>query len=335
MGTVYCLEPGTYLKKDHQAFQIYRDDRLYTGIPVAHVDRLVVAQRTSVSTGVLIQCLREGIPVHFLSSTGRYLGLLQPNHQKNSPLRDTQYRIAFDDTRRLQWSCRIVEQKIRNMRSLLRQWSDAFPDWIQKLTEMIPLVDRAETLTQLRGYEGVASRYLFEAYRVILPDKWNFTRRAKHPPPDPPNAVMSLCYTMLFSQVYEAVVTAGFDPFRGWFHDTSYGHPAFVSDCCELYRSVVADPVISEVLRREDISPENFLHAGKKDGEQSGTTGQGVQADDTTFREIIRTMEGRFEALRTIDDRTLTLRQWIRDDILRLAQAATSETEWKPARLRR
>lgn len=335
MGTVYCLEPGTYLKKDHNAIRIYRGEQLYTGLPVSHVDRLVVAQRTSVSTGVLIQCLREGIPVHFLSSTGKYLGVLQPNHQKNSPLRDEQYRIAFDEKKRLLWSRKIIEQKVRNIRSLLKQWPEDTTEWVRKLTEMLPLIAGARTLKLLRGYEGVAGRYYFGALREIIPPKWGFTHRAKHPPPDPPNAVMSLCYSLLFSRVYEAVVTAGFDPFRGWFHETSYGHPALVSDCCELYRSVVADPVILDLLQSDELSPENFHTSGNSEKEPSGSGGPGVHADEATFREIIRSMESQFEVIRTVNNRTMTLRQWIRDDMIRLAHSVSEGSEWKPARLRR
>ncbi|NJN47571.1 MAG: hypothetical protein HC808_15065 [Candidatus Competibacteraceae bacterium] len=46
-------------------------------------------------------------------------------------------------------------------------------------------IDNADTLDQLRGYEGIVSRLYFEGLRTLLPPEWEFLKRVRQPPTDP------------------------------------------------------------------------------------------------------------------------------------------------------
>ena len=50
--------------------------------------------------------------------------------------------------------------------------------------------------------------------------------RNRRPPRDPVNAVLSFLYAMLIKQAMITVLTVGFDPYLGFYHQPKYGKPA-------------------------------------------------------------------------------------------------------------
>jgi len=60
----------------------------------------------------------------------------------------------------------------------------------------------ANTLDQLRGYEGAASARYFDIFDLLLKNAFGFEKRIRQPPTDPVNSLLSFGYTLLFYNVY-------------------------------------------------------------------------------------------------------------------------------------
>lgn len=325
MSILYALEHSTALCKQYDSSQIRKNDAKHTSVPLSHLETVIIGKGAGVSSGVLFACLRRGIPVHFLYREGFYAGSLMSYDTGNSPLRNRQYAIAFEPDQRLEYARLFVLGKMRNIAGFLaNQDSGLNRDLIKGL---IQKVQHCSSIEKLRGYEGMASRFLFQTLKGCIDSCWGFTKRSKHPPADAANAVISFAYAVLYSQVNEAVSAAGFDPFRGWLHSIKYGHPAFVSDCMELYRSPVADRVILKLLTDKTITPDQFSPG--PDGDP------GIYADSPARDRIITAMMDRLDTVKQYQGKRLTFRQWIRADLHALAQAVVKNIPWNPTPLYR
>ncbi len=82
---------------------------------------------------------------------------------------------------------------------------------------------QALTLDPLRGLKGAAAALYFGAYFSAFAPALGASTRNRRPPRDPVNAVLSLSYTLLYSQATAACWAAGLDPALGALHILRHG----------------------------------------------------------------------------------------------------------------
>ncbi|MCA9941377.1 MAG: CRISPR-associated endonuclease Cas1, partial [Anaerolineales bacterium] len=117
---------------------------------------------------------------------------------------------------------------------------------------------RTQNVESLRGYEGKAAAYYFQALGTLLDSAWNFTGRVYYPPPDPFNALLSFSYSLLLKDVVSAVNQVGFDAYVGFFHEIDYGRPSLALDLMEEWRPLIADAMSLELVNRRILLPDTF-----------------------------------------------------------------------------
>ena len=100
---------------------LVKEGQTLQDIPLIHVGQLVVGGVVSLTTLVFQTLLREGVPVGFLSTYGRYQGGLTPAVSRNSLLRISQFRTAQQPDQCLAIAKSIVTGKIHNMRVMLQR----------------------------------------------------------------------------------------------------------------------------------------------------------------------------------------------------------------------
>ncbi len=89
---------------------------------------------------------------------------------------------------------------------------------------------------------------------------FDFQSRNRRPPRDPVNALLSFAYAMLIKDCFSALLTVGFDPYRGFYHGTGrHGRPSLALDLCEEFRAVIADSVVLSLVNNRTVTPEDFV----------------------------------------------------------------------------
>ena len=78
--------------------------------------------------------------------------------------------------------------------------------------------------------------------------------RARRPPPDPVNALLSFVYALLVKDLTVTLTLVGLDPFIGVYHRPRYGRPALALDLAEEFR-----PQYSVFIC--DLSRTELVHA--------------------------------------------------------------------------
>jgi CRISPR-associated protein Cas1 len=261
MGTVYVKEQGAVVRKDGQRLRVTLERKELTSVPLVHLDQLALMGNVQLTTPAATLLLERGVDVVFLSKYGKFRGRLVHSGSKFARLRHRQMQMASDEPVALTIARAIVVAKVRNQRVVLQRRAERVPDARRALEGMMRMGRRAEkarSLESLRGFEGKAGAFYFEAIRALLPAGWGFEKRAYHPPPDPANSLLSFGYTLLLKDVTAAVQLVGLDPYLGFFHALGYDRPALALDLMEELRPVIVDSMFLDIVARKRLNPADF-----------------------------------------------------------------------------
>ena len=261
---LYLTEQGLKVTKQSARLELWLSDNRVCEIRLAELDQVVVFGRIKFSPAVLQTLLTKEIEIHFLTLSGRYLGRLSSPKGKNVELRLEQYRHFEDPKSRLELAKSFVLGKIASQRYFLRRQNKRLKDprleeAILKLRKKIQEAKNAKDIEALRGIEGQAAAFYFDVFgRLFKVKGLEFRGRIRRPPTDPINALLSLGYTLLFSQMYGMAETSGLDPYVGFLHAPEYGRPSLVLDLMEEWRPIIVDTLVVRLFNWGTINPQDF-----------------------------------------------------------------------------
>jgi CRISPR-associated protein Cas1 len=263
---VYIKTQGSKIVKEGRHLLVNMNDAVHHTLFTYKLTQVVIFGNVDITHQALVQLLRRGIDVVFLTYSGRYLGRIATAEAKNVFLRKRQYQLVDDSAFGLRLSRAIVAGKLSNMATLLmrikRSRNVGSPaNNARGILDLIDPARRAESVESLRGYEGRGTALFFDAFPLGFVDNMGFSKRVRRPPTDPVNSVLSLLYTFLMNRVYTAVRIAGLDPYPGFLHTIDYGRYSLVLDLMEEFRSIIAETLTLslfnlKILRRDDFIVE-------------------------------------------------------------------------------
>jgi CRISPR-associated protein Cas1 len=261
MSVLYVTQPEAVLSKTYEAFTVAlkQEDGSWKrrSVPAQTVEQVVLMGNPQVTGDALVYALELGMPIHYLSGYGKYLGSALPGYSRNGSLRLAQYALYHDTERRLALVKAIVSAKIHNQHLIL--YRHKLGDNSLKLRKK--LVSEQASLEQVMGVEGLAAKEYFACWDALLKEPWSFPRRNRRPPTDPVNSLLSFAYGLLRMQVTAAVHLAGLDPYIGYLHEVHHGQPAMVLDLMEEFRPLVGDSLVLSVLNNRELQPDDFTES--------------------------------------------------------------------------
>jgi CRISP-associated protein Cas1 len=280
MGTLYVTQEDCFIGKTDERLQVTAQSKQPVGsgfstkreilidVPMIKVEGVVAVGRATVSPAAIAELLDRNIPLSFLTTTGRYLGRLEPEVTKNIFVRRAQWAAAGRVDETTIAASHVVQGfirgKLKNCRNgLLRSRregnSTELDGAIQKLEQAIEPINRTQAIDSLRGLEGAGSAAYFSSFgSLLLNSDFTFKTRNRRPPVDPVNALLSLGYALLRHDVQSALNIVGFDPYLGYLHTVRYGRPSLALDLMEEFRPVVVDAVVLTAINRGYVTLESF-----------------------------------------------------------------------------
>ncbi len=261
MATLYVTKPGARIEKHYHQLLVTHQDEILMTVPLARVSDVVLVGQVGVTTPALHSLLRHGVGLTLLSRGGGLIGRLRPPGGGHLALRQAHYARGLDAAFCLCFARSVVNGKLRNCRTLARRIArkvsvDSRP--LQRLDEAIGAIGTAADLAALRGIEGSGTRAYFRILAAALPPEMPFERRTRRPPGDPINAMLSLGYVLLTTNLIAALEIVGLDPYDGFFHADKYGRPALALDLVEEFRPVIADSVVLTLVNKRIVTPGDF-----------------------------------------------------------------------------
>ncbi len=264
MATLYLTEQGLYLTKNQHRLVLSKNGKKVIEIPVFQVERILIFGNIQVSTQALDLILDSGIECSFLSSKGKFRGILRPAEQGNVFLRIAQYERYLDSQFRYEFSREIVKAKIANQINHIKRYAKNHPETsfkneIDELSRELNTIPEEKLISNLLGIEGFSSSVYFKAFgKMVSNSGFDFSMRTRRPPRDPINALLSLGYTLVTNELYSLLSASGFDPHIGYYHELLYGRPSLALDVTEEFRVPLVDHLVMNLINLRSLSKEDF-----------------------------------------------------------------------------
>jgi len=269
---VYVNTQGARLVKEGRHLLVKKGEATYHTLFTYKLKQIVLFGNVEITHRALAQIMRYEIDTVFLTQTGRYLGRIASPESRNVFLHKRQYALLDDPIFSLKMARSIVAGKMANMATLLMRIRrsrnvDIAGVKARDIQELLPLLEKAESIDSIRGYEGRASALYFEAFESGFIENQRFTKRVRRPPTDPVNSILSLLYTFLMNRVYAAVRVAGLDPYPGFLHSIDYGRYSLVLDLMEEFRTIVADTLTLSLFNLKILQKDDFYEEKPQENE--------------------------------------------------------------------
>lgn len=263
MSWLYVTEAGARLSKQGGVFSIWREHEIICEVPSELVEGVVVIDAVQVSSAVVVDCLRRGVPLTWLSTRGEFFGRLESTRDQDVFLQAEQFALREDDAFRLMLARRVVFGKVYNQRTVLRRYNRtaklaATEGVLREIRAVADHINTADSIEKIMGYEGIIARMYFAELGRMVPTAFGFKGRTRRPPLDRFNAMLSFGYTLLMYDFYTAAVSTGLHPYVGFLHALRNGHPALCSDLMEPWRPAVVDSLCLSLVAHHEIRAEHF-----------------------------------------------------------------------------
>ena len=192
---------------------------------------------------------------------------------------------------------------------------------IGKLTLLQKPILNVLDLESLLGYEGTAARTYFSGLRAGFDGGLTFEGRARRPPPDPVNALLSFGYVILANTLASTLEARDLDPYVGFMHQR---RPSLALDLLEELRAAVVDRFVLRMCNRRQLRIEHI----EDDTERGGVrlTRIGLR---TCFREWEAFMDKPLPGIKSASP----VESLIRLQVNRLAVHLRSKSEYRSLRL--
>jgi CRISPR-associated protein Cas1 len=76
------------------------------------------------------------------------------------------------------------------------------------------------------------------------------------------NATLSFLYAVLAKDLTVILLSVGFDPYLGFYHQPRYGRPALALDLMEEFRPLVADSTAITLFNNGELRATDFVQRG-------------------------------------------------------------------------
>lgn len=263
---LYVQGQGHSVGLKGDVLEIRNKKEVVNSVRLREVSQVSLFGAVQLSAQALRELAARDVTVLHLSYGGWLAAVTTPPPHKNIELRRRQFQVAENHRLCLYLARAFVSGKIQNSRTLLRRNARELKDSaIARLAEHRRKAERAQTIGELLGMEGMAARDYFANFaRMLKTDsetltRFNFETRNRRPPRDPVNALLSFLYSMLAKDMMVTLIRVGFDPYLGFYHQPRYGRPALALDLIEEFRPLIADSVAISVINNGEVRPADFI----------------------------------------------------------------------------
>lgn len=253
LNTLYITSDNAFVRKEHETFVVEITDENGNSkkafqAPIHTIENIVCFGFKALTPQLMAFCAENNVGISYLTPEGKFLARVYGAQKGNVLLRKTQYSIADSELESLKIARPIIAAKVANYRHLLlrhqRNHPDICPDEVVTVAEIMGRrlnnIKQAETLNELRGYEGECANMYFGVLSYLITSQkedFSFNQRTKRPPLDPANALLSFLYAILVNDVRSALETVGLDPQVGFLHQLRSGRPSLALDLMEEFRA--------------------------------------------------------------------------------------------------
>jgi CRISPR-associated protein Cas1 len=258
----YYIVKGGRLRREQNTLYIESSDGEKKAIPVNDVQALYVLGEVDVNTKLLVFLAQHGIPMHVFNYYGYYSGTYYPRERLLSGfLLVKQVEHYLTGEKRLEIAKELVSAACDNILANLqyyRRRGKEVEEHIRAIEGEKACVAGTSTVAELMGVEGRARDQYYASFNSILRKGFELKERVKHPPDNMINCLISFGNSLVYTTVLTEIYHTQLNPTVSFLHEPGERRYSLSLDISEVFKPVIADRVIFNLVNNRLIKPEHF-----------------------------------------------------------------------------
>ena len=255
---------GYFLGKESNRLVIKDHSKKLFEYSMDLLNHIYITSNCTLSTSFINSACRKGIKI-CIWSRGK------PNVLVSSP-----QLAAFVEAKRSQFSAynnhvgveaikKVISSKIINQQNVIKYFSKNSSDNTlmkfskQSLNNMNKLLENLYTIngnnlndvrSSILNIEALCAKEYWGVIRKLAPPGLNFKGR-DYNSNDVLNVSLNFMYSLLYSNIWMAILNSGLEPFAGFLHTDRPGKASLVYDLSEPFKQRLVDKIIIGMLRKK------------------------------------------------------------------------------------
>lgn len=309
MGKVYYLINDGTLSRNENSL-LFENNNTRKEIPIENVDEIFAICELNLNTKLLKFLSEKGICLHVFSYYGYYMGSYYPREKNISGyLLVNQVQHYIDKQKRIILAKLFVEGNIRNLSYVYDLDSKSFLEDLEK----------ANSIEEIMQVEGSFRRLCY--LKLAEKSEFSFEKRTKQPPSDPLNALISFGNSLVYAKVLGEIYYTQLNPTISYLHEPSTKRFSLSLDVAEIFKPILSDMLILNLLRFGKIKESHF----DKSLKMTYLNSEGRKIFISEFNNLLEKTLTHYKLKRKVSHRQL-----IRLELYKLIKHLIDEEIYKP-----
>lgn len=294
-------------------------------VPIEKVGAVYAEGSVTVKAGAAKTLMKRGVPVHFFSGSGSYLGTLWPRERLLAgEVIIKQAEHYLDHERRMFLARRFVLGSALNMLKNLeyyeRQGADVVGA-IEGIRGLMNGIDSQGSISTLMALEGNIRELYYDAWNSIMPEGFRFSVRTRRPPRSMLDALISFGNSLTYAACLTEIYHTQLNPTISYLHEPSERRFSLALDISEVFKPVLADRTVFRLVRQDRIDEGYFEREL-----------DGILLNDAGKRKFVEAFEEKLSTtveLKSVG-RSVSYRRLIRLEAYKLVKHVLGMGEYRP-----
>jgi CRISPR-associated protein Cas1 len=263
MKDYYIFSPGR-LRRAENTLSLEYSEGQKRFIPIKDIYSIHLLGEVDLNTRLFIFLNQSGIPVHFYNYYGYYSGSFYPREKLLSGfLTVSQVKLYLDNNLRCELAREFVKAGISNILLNLKHYEKhgkVLSHKIAIIKSELEELENANQITHIMGIEGRIRECYYSTFDIILRDGFAFEKRTKMPPKNMINSLISFGNSLLYTTILTEIYHTQLNPLVSYLHEPGYRRYSLSLDISEVFKPIIVDRVLFNLINNRMLSHENFIH---------------------------------------------------------------------------
>lgn len=267
--THFILNNGKLYRKDNNIyFDKFDEQNLVVDtkiLPINGIDEIYILGKVELDTYTMSFLSTNNILLHIFSAHGSFRGNFYPNSpnsvNKSGFVFLNQLRSFDDEIKRVAIAKEITRARMKNAANNCIKKAVKF-----ETQKYLNALDKASSIAEIMACEGAFAKEYYQKWNEIIKDQksFKFITRSKRPPTDKINAFISYVNTRIYNVCLSEIYKTELDPRISFLHEPNYRSLSLHLDLAEIFKPLIGDNLIFNMLNRKEITPKDFkTNAGR------------------------------------------------------------------------
>lgn len=232
-------------------------------LPINDIYCIHLFGEIDLNTKLVVFLNQNGIPLHFYNYYGYYSGSFYPREKLLSGfLIVKQVEHYIDSQKRLAIAREFIDTAIHNILANLEHYKKNGKDvasFIDKIKQEREAINQISDIPELMGVEGRVRDTYYSSFNSFLREGFEFDKRTKMPPQNMINSLISFGNSLVYATVLTEIYHTQLTPTVSYLHQPGERRFSLALDIAEVFKPLIADRVIFNLINNRIIKEEHFL----------------------------------------------------------------------------